>query len=111
MQTSQAQQDNVKKVIDIDTHEPIIGAIIYDNTTNKPITITNSDGRFSIPKNNYNQLRITCIGYKTIVAPSTSERNKPYRRGRSYGTRVEKRSKFIDYSAPCYGTFATIEFH
>lgn len=73
MQTAQAQQDNVKKVIDIDTHEPIIGAIVYDNTTNKPITITNSDGRFSIPKNNYNQLRITCIGYKTIVVPSTSE--------------------------------------
>lgn len=52
-------------VIDADTQEPVIGATVADAARRKPLTVTDSDGRFVIPRNNYpKQLRITYIGYK-----------------------------------------------
>ena len=56
-------------VIDKDTHDPIIGATISDVTKRKPLTVTDGEGKFMIPKNNYpQQIRITYIGYKPLVA-------------------------------------------
>lgn len=60
-------------VIDRETHEPIIGATISDARKGKAITVTNSDGFFEIPKNDYAQLRISYIGYKTLVTPPTND--------------------------------------
>ena len=37
-------------VTDKDTHEPIIGATITDAVKRKPLTVTNADGCFVIPK-------------------------------------------------------------
>lgn len=52
-------------VIDADTREPVIGATVADTAKRKPLTVTDSDGRFVIPRNNYpKQLKITYIGYK-----------------------------------------------
>ena len=55
-------------VSDKDTKEPIIGATISDVTKRRPLTVTDAEGRFVIPKNNYPQrIKITYIGYKTLT--------------------------------------------
>ena len=63
-------------VLDKDTHDPIIGATISDVARRKPLTVTDGEGKFMIPKNNYpQQIRITYIGYKPLVVnvrPQTS---------------------------------------
>ena len=52
-------------VIDTDTREPVIGATVADAIRRKPLTVTDSEGHFAIPKYNYpKQLKITYIGYK-----------------------------------------------
>ncbi|MBR7017716.1 MAG: carboxypeptidase-like regulatory domain-containing protein [Prevotella sp.] len=60
-------------VIDRETQEPIIGATISEARKGKAITVTNADGYFVIPKNDYVQLRISFIGYKTLVTPPTKD--------------------------------------
>lgn len=63
-------------VLDKETHDPIIGATISDVTKRKPLTVTDTEGKFTIPRNNYpQQIRITYIGYKPLVvdvSPQTS---------------------------------------
>lgn len=55
-------------VADKDTREPIIGATISDAARHRPLTVTDADGRFAIPKNNeIRQIRITYIGYKPLT--------------------------------------------
>ena len=38
-------------VVDKETHEPIIGATISDAKRSRPLTVTDTEGRFIIPKN------------------------------------------------------------
>ena len=55
-------------VSDKDTKEPIIGATISDVTKHRPLTVTDAEGRFVIPKNGFPQhIRITYIGYKALT--------------------------------------------
>lgn len=61
-----------KKVTDADTGEPIVGAVVFDAETSKALTVTNSDGYFSIPKTDYSKIKITCVGYAPLIA-STSD--------------------------------------
>ena len=55
-------------VLDKDTQEPIIGATIHDAKKGKPLTVSNAEGRFTIPKNSdTQQIRITYISYKSYL--------------------------------------------
>ena len=55
-------------VLDKDTQEPIIGATIHDAKKGKPLTVSDAEGRFTIPKNSdTQQIRITYIGYKSLT--------------------------------------------
>ena len=56
-------------VVDADTNEPVIGATISNAKNGKPLTVTNADGRFQIPRNNEIKLKISYIGYKTLIPP------------------------------------------
>ena len=60
-------------VTDRETHEPIIGATIADATSGKPLTVTDADGHFTLPKNNYQKLRLSYIGYKPLVTEPTKD--------------------------------------
>lgn len=60
-------------VTDKDTHEPIIGATISDAVQRKPLTVTNADGCFIIPKKgDTQQIKITYIGYKPLTIKATA---------------------------------------
>ena len=60
-------------VLDAETLEPVIGATIGDAATNKALTVTQADGSFTIPKNNDARLKISSIGYKTLVTVPNSD--------------------------------------
>lgn len=60
-------------VLDADTKEPIIGATVSDARKDKAITVTNADGQFAIPKNKDIKLKISYIGYKTLVTLPTND--------------------------------------
>ena len=60
-------------MLDAETLEPVIGATIGDAATNKALTVTQADGSFTIPKNNDARLKISSIGYKTLVTVPNSE--------------------------------------
>ena len=61
-------------VVDADTNEPVIGATISNAKNGKPLTVTNADGRFQIPRNNEIKLKISYIGYKTLVTLPSAQR-------------------------------------
>lgn len=68
MQVVHAQRVIIATVADKDTQEPIIGATILDATKRRPLTVTDAEGRFVIPKSKYPQkIRITYIGYKPLT--------------------------------------------
>ena len=68
LQVTHAQGVLQAIVLDKDTQEPIIGATIHDARKGKPLTVTDAEGRFAIPKNDEaGQIRITYIGYKTLT--------------------------------------------
>ena len=67
-QVADAQALTRGTVLDAETLEPVIGATIADAKLGKALTVTQADGTFAIPKNNETQLRISCIGYKTLVS-------------------------------------------
>lgn len=54
-------------VLDKETQEPIVGATVSDGRKGKPLAVTAADGRFRLPKNNYAKLKISYIGYKTLI--------------------------------------------
>lgn len=60
-------------VLDSETKEPIIGATISNARNSKPLTVTNADGRFQIPRNGELQLKISYIGHKTLVSYPTKD--------------------------------------
>lgn len=60
-------------VVDADTNEPVIGATISNAKNGKPLTVTNADGRFQIPRNNEIKLKISYIGYKTLITAPTKD--------------------------------------
>lgn len=60
-------------VLDADTKEPIIGATVSNARKDKAITVTNADGQFMIPKNKDIKLKISYIGYKTLVTLPTDD--------------------------------------
>jgi len=60
-------------VLDADTKEPIIGATVSDVRKDKAITVTNADGQFAVPKNKDIKLKISYIGYKTLVTLPTND--------------------------------------
>jgi hypothetical protein len=52
-------QDVIKGlVLDSETGEPVIGTTISNARTGKPLTVTNADGRFQIPRNSELLLKI-----------------------------------------------------
>ena len=74
LQLSHAQDIMRGLVLDRDTHEPIIGATISDVAKRKPLTVTDVEGRFAIPKNKYpRQIKITYIGYKPLTTAPTKD--------------------------------------
>lgn len=61
-------------VLDAETLEPVVGATIADAKRGKVITVTNADGTFGLPKNDeVLQLKISSIGYKTLLAKPVPE--------------------------------------
>ena len=60
-------------VVDADTNEPVIGATISNARNGKPITVTNTDGRFQIPNNGEVKFKISYIGYKTLITAPTKD--------------------------------------
>lgn len=60
-------------VLDAETHEPIIGATISNAANGKALTVTNADGRFQIPRNGESNLKISYIGYKTLITAPTKD--------------------------------------
>ena len=50
-----------------------MGATIADAKSGKPLAVTNTDGRFTIPNNNEVRLKITYIGYHTLVTPPAKD--------------------------------------
>ncbi|MBR0181044.1 MAG: TonB-dependent receptor plug domain-containing protein [Prevotella sp.] len=60
-------------VLDADTKDPIIGATVSDARKGKAITVTNADGQFVIPRNKDIKLKISYIGYKTLVTLPTDD--------------------------------------
>jgi hypothetical protein len=60
-------------VLDAETLEPVIGATITDVKQGKALTVTQADGTFAIPKNNEVKLRISSIGYKSLVTAPTAD--------------------------------------
>lgn len=68
LQVAYAQGVSRGVVLDKDTQEPIIGATIHDAKKGKPLTVSDAEGRFTIPKNSdTQQIRITYIGYKSYL--------------------------------------------
>lgn len=72
MEIADAQTFITGIVMDAETKEPIIGATITDAKHNKALTVTQTDGSFSIPNNDEMTLRITSIGYKPLVTSPTA---------------------------------------
>ena len=77
LQSTHAQGVFKGLVTDKDTHEPIIGATITDAIRRKPLTVTNADGKFIIPKKEdaqqtTQQIKITYIGYKPLIVKATA---------------------------------------
>ena len=66
-QAADSQSFTKGLVLDAETNEPIIGATISNATNGKVLTVTNVDGLFRIPKNNERKLKISYIGYKTLI--------------------------------------------
>lgn len=64
-------------VLDGETGEPIVGATVYDAKRGKVLTVTDTDGKFRIPNNGYLQLKITYIGYKTLLTPPNRDGRYP----------------------------------
>ena len=60
-------------VLDAETNEPVIGATISNAANGKALTVTNADGRFQIPKNGESKLKISYIGYKTLITAPTKD--------------------------------------
>lgn len=73
VQFTDAQSIISGTVLDAETLEPVIGATIANAKLGKALTVTQTDGSFSIPKNNDVQLRITSIGYKPLVTAPTRD--------------------------------------
>ena len=73
LQIVNAQEVIRGTITDKDTHEPIIGATVSDATKRRPLTVTDAEGRFVIPKNDYpQQIRITYIGYKALTTTAVA---------------------------------------
>ncbi len=64
---TEAQTIHKGTVTDSQTQEPIIGAVILDAESGKAIAVTQIDGSFVIPKSNYSKIKISYLGYKTLV--------------------------------------------
>ena len=61
-------QSMSSKVVDKDSHEAIIGAVVYVGSSQKVAAITDINGRFSIDAANAGKsLKITYIGYKNYL--------------------------------------------
>lgn len=60
-------------VLDAETLEPVIGATVLDANRGKALTVTQTDGTFSLPKNNEVTLKITSVGYKPLVTALTPD--------------------------------------
>ncbi len=60
-------------VLDGETLEPVIGATIADAKQGKALTVTQADGTFALPKNDDARLRISSIGYKTLVTAPVAD--------------------------------------
>ena len=75
IQTSDAQAIIKGIILDKETNEPVIGATVSRVQDGKPITVTNADGQFLIPKFSDGKLKISYIGYKTLItSPTTNGR-------------------------------------
>ena len=60
-------------VLDADTNEPIVGATVSYEQKSRFIVVTNGNGQFQIPKNSESQLKISYIGYKTLITAPTKD--------------------------------------
>ncbi|MBP5562311.1 MAG: carboxypeptidase-like regulatory domain-containing protein [Muribaculaceae bacterium] len=71
-QSVEAQSPIAGTVLDEETLEPVVGATITDANQGKVLTVTQADGTFTIPKNNEVKLKISSIGYKTLITKPTT---------------------------------------
>ena len=60
-------------VFDAETNEPIVGATVTYEQKSRLLTVTNADGQFQIPRNNDSRLKISYIGYKTLITAPTKD--------------------------------------
>ena len=78
--TADAQTVIKGYVLDEETNEPIVGATVSYEQKSRLLTVTNADGQFQIPRNSESQLKISYIGYKTLItAPTKERRSLPFR--------------------------------
>ena len=71
-QLVEAQSPITGTVLDEETLEPVVGATITDANLGKVLTVTQADGTFTVPKNNEVKLKISSIGYKTLIMKPTA---------------------------------------
>ena len=77
MEIADAQTFITGIVMDAETKEPIIGATITDAKHNKALTVTQTDGSFSIPNNDEMTLRITSIAASGFDMGTSDRRERP----------------------------------
>ena len=71
--TADAQTVIKGYVLDEETNEPIVGATVSYEQKSRLLTVTNADGQFQIPRNSESQLKISYIGYKTLITVPTKD--------------------------------------
>lgn len=55
-------------VVDRCSHEPLVGAVIHLQGSGKALAVTDINGRFSVSIPNGAKIKITYVGYRTLVA-------------------------------------------
>ena len=60
-------------VMDAETKERIVGAVVMDEESGKALAVTQGDGRFTIPKSKYKRIRIVYLGYKALETGMTKD--------------------------------------
>ena len=60
-------------VMDAETKERIVGAVVIDEESGKALAVTQGDGRFTIPKSKYKRIRIVYLGYKALETGMTKD--------------------------------------
>lgn len=105
------------KVVDKDSHEAIIGAVVYVGSSQKVAAITDINGRFSIDAANAGKsLKITYIGYKNYLGKLNQALYEMEPEIKSvgevvYSSGVQESGFCFCYREACHGAPAAFKFY